>query len=126
MPSFRVVGVWMQGPGDPNTSRVMNDDLETLSPQDMSKLVAYLRSMPVLIRSTALLPDPLSADETPRVPQSVRTDGVWLWDDSVEYFALHYRLSPDRAFVNHALSSAAAPQSPTRERQAEILRELLA
>lgn len=114
MTAFKQLTVWDDGPGGLRT------DIGPFEDDDLADIVGYLRAGRVLIRVSELLPDPLSADR-PRVPVSLRTDGVWMWDDAVGYFLANHRLAPDPSFLDYVRERNYVPRVPSAAEVATAL-----
>lgn len=77
---------------------------QVISPELAESVVAYLRSFPVVVRTTARREDVLSSSSSPVVPSSFRSDGEWVWNGAVEYYVENYRLSPGSEFLEYLQS----------------------
>jgi len=87
---MRGVSVWDSGPDNPASIDVGHP---RISDKQADLLLAYLRSMPAALATTATVDDVLEPGSG-RVPLSVFTDGTWIWDGSLPYYVEHYRLAP--------------------------------
>jgi hypothetical protein len=100
LPEFQVARVFdfadpRTGPGFEPDHRVIDDSGET------RRLSGYLRGgYPALTTTTTMLDvvDPASGAV---VPASFRTDGSWIWTDSVTYYLDRYGLAPDTRLTRH-------------------------
>jgi len=83
------------GPGFHPLHRTVAD------PAERDRLLAYLTSgTPVLI-TTARAADVLRPASGPVVPTGFRTDGEWIWTDSVAWYLEQHGLAPDEDLVAH-------------------------
>ncbi|WP_141579816.1 hypothetical protein [Actinomadura sp. WMMA1423] len=64
-------------------------------------LVAYLRGAPMIAAAWGYDPDPFDPDRAGVVPLNFRTDGVWVWSESLAYFAERYGIPPEPDFLRH-------------------------
>ncbi len=76
-------------------------------------IVRYLKSFPVVVRTTARQPDALSMSSDPVVPSSFRTDGEWVWSCAVEYYIDIHQVSPGHEFVVYLESIKFHRREPT-------------
>ncbi len=87
---------------DPQSGPWFDSDHPRLTDQsERERDMAYLRHGEILLHTTALLDDVVDRDRTGRVPASFRTDGTWIWTDSVPYYLAEHMLSPDPEFLGH-------------------------
>ncbi|MBX7266403.1 hypothetical protein KIF24_10440 [Micromonospora sp. Llam7] len=70
-------------------------------PQERSRLVAYLDGGAMLLHTTAAMDDVVQRDRVGVVPMNFRTDGTWIWTDTVSYYLKRYGLAPDPALLAH-------------------------
>lgn len=80
----------------------------------------YLRSAPYVDRTTALGKDEISGEDAV-VPQSLRSDGRWVWSDEVAYYVEKYKLSPGDDFLKYISSNPVAPSELSAEEHSKIL-----
>jgi len=76
-------------------------DSQYLEPERAAAVVNYLKSFPVVVRTTARQQDFLSDSGAPVVPSSFRTDGEWVWNGAVEYYIEKYLVSPGSEFLEY-------------------------
>ncbi len=84
-----------------------------LAPELADAVVAYLRSCPLVLRTTVRRADVRSGSSDLVVPSTFRTDGAWVWNGAVEYYVEHYRISPGSAFLAHLESVDFKPRKLT-------------
>ncbi|MFG1849482.1 hypothetical protein [Micromonospora carbonacea] len=73
------------------------------------RVLAYLRAGHVLMATTAGAPDVVEPRRGDVVPMSYRTDGTWIWTDTVAYYLESYGLSPDVELMAHLRSAGDRP-----------------
>jgi hypothetical protein len=66
-----------------------------------AQVLAYLEGGQVLLATTAKETDVFDPGAGAVVPMSFRTDGRWIWTDTVAYYLSTYALSPDEEFLAH-------------------------
>ena len=65
----------------------------------------------LLMATTARLDDVLAADPAAgrgRVPVNFRTDGVWVWNDAIAYYAREHGIAPVAGLLEHLRSGPTA------------------
>jgi hypothetical protein len=68
---------------------------------ERERVLDYLDSGQLLLATTAREGDVFDLDAGPTVPMSFRTDGSWIWTDTVAYYLRTYALSPDVELLAH-------------------------
>ncbi|WP_327000705.1 hypothetical protein OHA72_37020 [Dactylosporangium sp. NBC_01737] len=68
---------------------------------EREQVQAYLLGGTVLLYTTALMDDVVEPANTGRVPMSFRTDGAWIWTDTVHYYLATHLLAPDADLLTH-------------------------
>jgi hypothetical protein len=82
---------------DPVVGPSFDPDHPTLSAGDEPRLVLeFLNAGDVLLATTARERDVFDSSLGKVVPQNFRTDGTWIWTDTVTYYLETYALSPVR------------------------------
>jgi hypothetical protein len=99
-PPFKVARVFDfakpdTGPGFDPEHRVITDTGER------DRMLHYLTSGTTVLHTTARTPDILDPDAGQVVPASFRTDGEWIWTDTVAYYLEHHGLAPDEELTAH-------------------------
>ena len=61
----------------------------------------FLKAGDVLLATTARETDVFDSSLGEVVPQNFRTDGTWIWTDTVTYYLDTYGLSPDQELLDH-------------------------
>jgi len=72
-----------------------------LSDQDRIRVAAYLSEAPMVAATFGFDPDPLDPARPEVVPLNLRTDGEWVWSESLAYFALRYGIAPEPDLLAH-------------------------
>ena len=99
-PPFRLARVFdfadpVTGPGFAMGHRIITE------PEERDRLVQFLSTGTVILHTTARMQDVLDPDGGEVVPTSFRTDGEWIWTDTVTYYLEHYGLAPDAELIEH-------------------------
>ena len=115
------VSLWREDPGT-GVLRV-DGSRPHLSEQDRAAAVAYLRAGHVTLHTTTLIEDPLETDGRLRVPINQRTDGEWIWDDTLLYFVEKYSFTPPDEFMAYLRARKFKPRKLTA-RQLRSIKEM--
>jgi len=99
-PSFRIARVFdfakpETGPGFHPEHRVVTDSAER------DRILQYLTSGALVLHTTARTRDVLSPAAGQVVPTSFRTDGEWIWTDTVAYYLEQHGMAPDEELAAH-------------------------
>ncbi len=109
---------------DPTTGPAFDPDHHVNeNSRERRRILRYLTEAPVLVATNARMPDIL--DPSAQVPLSFRSDGEWIWMDSVSYYLERHHLAPDPELLQH-ISGRSEP--PTRLDEAvadQLLNSLL-
>jgi hypothetical protein len=70
-------------------------------PVERDQLLAYLRGGYPVLTTTTGMTDVLDQEAGAVVPTSFRTDGEWIWTDTVEYYLNRHGLAPDAELTAH-------------------------
>ncbi|MFG1889044.1 hypothetical protein ACGFIR_14370 [Micromonospora sp. NPDC049051] len=70
-----------------------------LSEQDRVAVAAYLRAAPLVAVAYGFEADPFDPEHPEVVPLHLRTDGEWVWSESLAYFAQRYGIGPEADFL---------------------------
>jgi hypothetical protein len=95
------------GPGFAPGHRLVADQA------DRDGLLAYLRGSAVLLHTTARLDDVVDRSRRGAVPASFRTDGHWVWTDTVAYYLEAHGLEPDPDLAAHIRAHGYQPPEVT-------------
>jgi hypothetical protein len=99
-PSFRIARVFDfakpdTGPGFHPGHRVITDSAER------DRMLQYLTSGSLVLHTTGRTRDVLSPAAGQVVPASFRTDGEWIWTDTVAYYLEQHGMAPDEELAAH-------------------------
>lgn len=72
-----------------------------LDPGEVPAVVDYLGTAPLLASTTATAVDPFDSSVGEAVPLNLHTDGMWIWSESLAYFAHRYGIAPEPDFLAH-------------------------
>ncbi|MFD2419622.1 hypothetical protein [Amycolatopsis pigmentata] len=79
---------------------------------ERARLVDYLKAGAELLATTGTLPDIVDPGRGDVVPASFRTDGSWVWTDTVTYYLEEHHVSPDPDLLQHIQASQGPPPRP--------------
>ena len=82
-----------------------------LSGDELELAARYLESGSPLLTTTERMPDVVDPQRGQVVPMSYRTDGSWVWTDTVSYYLRVYGLSPDPDLLAHLRAAGYAMPS---------------
>lgn len=118
---LRQVKVWQgrSSSGDP----IFPSNAARLAEGEAKEIVDYLKNAPVVMRTTTLKRDSISGEDAV-VPQSIRSDGEWVWSDEVTYYIDTYLMKPDDDFLVYLRSHPTPPAELTQEMHSKIASEL--
>jgi hypothetical protein len=99
-PEFEIARVFdfadpITGPGFESDHRVIDD------PVEIERLGAYLRGGYLALVTATTMQDVLDPEAGAVVPASYRTDGRWVWTDSVTYYLDRHGMAPDPRLSEH-------------------------
>ncbi|WP_147376313.1 hypothetical protein [Micromonospora radicis] len=80
---------------------------------DAPEILAYLDAGAALLATTQRMVDVLDPTRGPVVPMSYRTDGQWIWTDTVSYYLREHRLAPDAELLEHIREHGSRPPAVT-------------
>ncbi|WKU05339.1 hypothetical protein [Micromonospora sp. HUAS LYJ1] len=86
---------------DPVLGPGFDPDHDHLEAAEAAQVLGYLDAGEPLLSTTTREPDVLDTSLGQVVPQSFRTDGTWIWTDTVAYYLRTYGLAPDGEFLAH-------------------------
>jgi hypothetical protein len=126
-PEFKVARVFdfadpATGPGFEPGHAVIDD------PAERDRLAAYLRGGYPALTTTTRMTDVIDPTMGASVPGSFRTDGEWIWTDTVEYYLTRHGLAPDTRLADHIRARIASGQpvpDTSRERATRAAEFLL-
>jgi len=88
--------------GGPDGDSLRASRNESPQPHE-ARIVAYLRSAPVLVEEADSVADVLDPDGEWIGPPSIHTDGVWAWPADLAYYVEHYHVTLPTPFVEHVV-----------------------
>ncbi len=88
----------LDGTGEP---RFAPDHPTVGDPAERERTLAYLNAGRPILMTTALEVDRMDRSRGEAVPLSFRTDGAWIWTDSVAYYLEVHGLAPDPDLTAH-------------------------
>ncbi len=77
------------------------DHPKITDPAERDRLLEYLHGGVVVLRNTTRMRDVLDSGAPAVVPMHFRTDGEWIWTDTVEYYLRHHDIAPDARLAAH-------------------------
>ncbi|BCY13402.1 hypothetical protein [Actinoplanes sp. L3-i22] len=86
---------------DPELGPAFDPDHEHLDAAEAARVLTFLSGGESLLATTARETDVLDSSLGAVVPQSFRTDGVWIWTDTAGYYLRTYGLAPDPELLAH-------------------------
>jgi hypothetical protein len=119
-PEFWVARVFdfadpVTGPGFAPGHAVIGDLAER------ERLAVYLRGGYPVLMTTMRMNDVVDPAAGAAVPGSFRTDGEWIWTDTVEYYLSRHGLAPDAQLTAHIEARIACGQTvPDTDRDTAI------
>ncbi|WP_067494854.1 hypothetical protein [Actinoplanes sp. TFC3] len=89
---------------------------------DLEEVACYLEAGAPVLATGARLTDVVEPARGEVVPMSYRTDGHWLWTESVAYYLRAYRLAPEPGLLAHIRAASGLPApDPAAEHRALAL-----
>nr|WP_244876722.1 hypothetical protein [Actinoplanes consettensis] len=85
---------------------------ELLTGADRGQVVTWLDAGAPVFGTGSALPDVVEPSRGAVVPMTYRTDGRWLWTESVTYYVRTYGLAPDPALLTHVRAAGTALPTP--------------
>jgi hypothetical protein len=79
-------------------------------PVEAQFLLGYLDAALPVLTTSATMADLLDPDLAEVVPLTFRTDGTWIWTDTVAYYLRRYALAPEEHLLAHVRE--AGPRAP--------------
>ncbi|EIE99549.1 hypothetical protein SacglDRAFT_02657 [Saccharomonospora glauca K62] len=72
-----------------------------LDPTEKDRVLRYLSEAPTVLAAWSYDTDAFDPERPPSVPLNVRTDGTWVWPDSVAYYLREHDVAPDPELLAH-------------------------
>ncbi|MBB5159980.1 hypothetical protein [Saccharopolyspora phatthalungensis] len=111
---------------DPAQGPYFEPDHPRLRGADSERVLAFLRSGEVVLSNDGMMDDVVRSDQVGTVPVNFRSDGTWIWTDSITYYLDRYHLSPEPDLVEHALAATGPTPPLSRIAFHQVLAELFA
>lgn len=87
---------------DPQSGPAFDDDHPRLTdPDQVRRVLDYLNDGEIILHTTAMMDDVVDPEYASCVPVSFRTDGEWVWTETVGYYLQRYGLAPDPELTAH-------------------------
>ncbi|KFU75209.1 hypothetical protein SAMN04489729_7094 [Amycolatopsis lurida] len=97
---------------DPENGPRFASDHETMDDEDeRTWILEYLDSGIELLVTTGTMGDIVDPAQGSVVPMNFRTDGVWVWTDTVTYYLETHHLAPDSELLEHIRAAGGLPSS---------------
>ncbi|MGW3635835.1 hypothetical protein ACWD7F_37965 [Streptomyces sp. NPDC005122] len=70
-------------------------------PDELAAVLAYLNAGTPVLMTPVLMDDVVDPSRGGVVPMSFRSDGSWIWTDTVAYYLEQYALAPEPSLLAH-------------------------
>lgn len=90
---------------DPVTGPFFHRGHPELDGEQRIRVTEFLTGAPVVLRGPCRADDIVTSRLTNTVPVDFRSDGVWVWPDTIRYYLEKYGLAPEPDLVRHALAA---------------------
>ncbi|WDZ83746.1 hypothetical protein [Micromonospora cathayae] len=97
-PPVRLARVFDRGGAD---GPRFDPDHQRLAAPERDRVAAWLAAGEPILATTQTATDIVDPARGAVVPLSFRTDGQWVWTDTVTYYLRRYGLAPDRELLDH-------------------------
>jgi hypothetical protein len=94
---------------DPQDGPYFDADHPRLEGTDGERVLAYLRSAELVFNTPGAMDDVLDEGRVAAVPVGFRSDGEWIWPDTVAYYLKRHRLAPEPDLLAHILARTTPP-----------------
>jgi hypothetical protein len=98
-PAFRIARAFDFA--TPDTGPGFHPEHRVVDSAERDRMLQYLASGTLVLHTTARTRDVLSPEAGQVVPTSFRTDGEWIWTDTVAYYLEEHGLAPDEELAAH-------------------------
>lgn len=106
----------------PTTGPYFRHDHPLVNRDDGVRVAAYLRAAEIVLHSPRQGDDIVSPHLTGVVPTDFRSDGAWVWPDTLLYYLETYGLAPEPDLVRHVLTTGTpGPLSRLAEHRAHTV-----
>ena len=109
---------------DPETGPYFQPDHPRLTGPDRDRALRYLNAGETVLASFGYMDDVVDPAALDAVPVSFRSDGRWIWTDTVAYYLERHDLAPDPGLLEHVLAATEPPPRLTwvqRHRAMQVL-----
>jgi hypothetical protein len=90
---------------DPDGGPFFHPDHPRLDGPDGERVLAYLRGGELVLNTPGAMEDVLDQGREAVVPAGFRSDGHWVWPDTVAYYLKRHRLAPDPELTAYVLGA---------------------
>jgi hypothetical protein len=111
---------------DPDDGPFFAADHPRLEGPDGERVLAYLRSAELVFDTPGSMDDVLDAGRVAAVPIGFRSDGEWVWPDSLAYYLKRHGLAPEPDLLQHVLARTSPPGRLSRLTRHRALATLFA
>jgi hypothetical protein len=94
---------------DPQGGPYFAPDHPRVEGAERDRMLGYLAAAEVLLEGFGALDDLLDPAATGAVPVTFRSDGEWIWTESVAYYLERHGLAPEPELWTHLLAVAGPP-----------------
>ncbi|MFD7450594.1 hypothetical protein [Kitasatospora sp. NPDC059827] len=120
-PQFRLAAVFdavdpVAGPGFAPDRTLVRD------PAERAALAGYLNAGAEVLVTPMLMDDIFDTSRRGAVPMNYRTDGEWIWTDTVAYYLEEYDLAPEPGLLAHLRERTGALPLPLPRPSARTVR----
>ncbi|MER6396563.1 hypothetical protein OG618_22740 [Kitasatospora sp. NBC_01246] len=109
---------------DPVTGPGFSDRAVVEDATERAALAGYLRAGAEVLMTPMLMDDIFDTSRQGAVPLNYRTDGEWIWTDTVTYYLEEYDIAPEPGLLAHLRERGDArpqPDAATLERAADFV-----
>ncbi|TQS40407.1 hypothetical protein [Cryptosporangium phraense] len=99
---------------DAATGPFFHPDHPQVDAAERDALLAYLTGAEAVLLTPGTMVDVVAPDRGAVVPMSFRSDGVWIWPDTVAYYLREHGLAPEPDLAEHIKGADEAPKPLTR------------
>lgn len=101
---------------DPESGPSFTDDHPLIEDLDQLDLLAErLNAGTMVLMTPTLMDDVIDPSRTAVVPMNFRTDGRWIWTDTITYYLEQYGLAPEPSLLAHLLDRDGDVWTPDQE-----------
>jgi hypothetical protein len=98
---------------DPETGPSFAEDHPRITDEtERARILAYLEAGAELLATTGTLTDVVDPARGDVAPMNFRTDGAWVWTDTVTYYLREHHLAPDPELLRYIEAADGPPPPP--------------